>query len=100
MDNSTKLILTKRFQTTMIGALFEFEKTFGYLWGHDKNEDDLTNEELDFLDQWDLVRNQILNNGNSQLRKALSDLDKCNPQSLKYNYKFNSRRKDQDNYES
>ena len=41
MDNESKLILTKRFQTTMIGALFEFEKTFGYLWGHEKEEKDL-----------------------------------------------------------
>ena len=38
MDNDSKSILTKRFQTTMIGSLFEFEKMFGYLWGHDKDE--------------------------------------------------------------
>lgn len=87
MDNFYKNILTKRFQTTMIGALFEFEKTFGYLWGQNKSEDELTDQELDFLDQWDLVRNQILNNGNSQLRKAISDLDKLNGQ-VKYNYRF------------
>lgn len=87
MDNLHKNILTKRFQTTMIGALFEFEKTFGYLWGQNKAEEDLTDTELDFLDQWDLVRNQILNNGNSQLRKAISDLDKLNGQ-VKYNYRF------------
>jgi hypothetical protein len=83
----------------MIGSLFEFEKTFGYLWGHDKNEEDLTDKELDFLDRWDVVRNQILNNGNSQLRKALSDLDKANTQSPKYNYRFNVPRKD-NNYEN
>ena len=38
--------VTKRFQTTMIGALFEFEKAFGYLWGHEKEEKDLTDDEL------------------------------------------------------
>lgn len=82
-----KSILTKRFQTTMIGALFEFEKTFGYLWGQDKDENDLTDKELDFLDRWDSVRNQILNNGNNQLRKALSDLSK-NQGNIRYKYKF------------
>jgi hypothetical protein len=93
MDNSSKLILTKRFQTTMIGALFEFEKAFGYLWGQDKNEEDLTDNELDFLDRWDNVRNQILNNGNNQLRKAIVDLSKNNG-NIKYNYKFNNRREE------
>lgn len=89
MDN-TKSILTKRFQTTMIGALFEFEKAFGYLWGQDKDEKDLTDKELDFLDRWDAVRNQILNNGNNQLRKAIADLGKNNG-NIQYKYKFYNR---------
>ena len=94
MDNSSKLILTKRFQTTMIGALFEFEKTFGYLWGHEKEDHELTDNELDFLDRWDAVRNQILNNGNNQLRKAISDLSKNNGD-IKYNYRlYNNKRED------
>ena len=52
-----------------------------------ENEEDLTDNELDFLDRWDAVRNQILNNGNSQLRKAIADLSKNNGD-IKYNYKF------------
>jgi hypothetical protein len=87
MTDREKMILTKRFQTTMIGALFEFEKTFGYLWGQQKDEDDLSDSELDFLDRWDDVRNQILNNGNNQLRKAIADLG----HSVKYKYKFNNK---------
>lgn len=88
MDINTKKILTKRFQTTMIGALYEFEKNFGYLWGHSKEEqEELTDLELEFLDKWDFVRNQILNNGNHQLRQALNDLDKCGGD-VKYKYKF------------
>lgn len=87
MTDRDKTILTKRFQTTMIGALFEFEKSFGYLWGQTKEEEDLTDNELDFLDKWDNVRNQILNNGNNQLRKAISDLG----HNIKYKYKFNNK---------
>lgn len=97
MNNDEKLILTKRFQTTMIGALFEFEQTFGSLWGHNKNEEDLTDSELNFLDRWDFVRNQILNNGNSQLRKSIADIDKLRG-ATKYNYNFYNKRKD--NYEN
>lgn len=93
MDDAQKNILTKRFQTTMIGALFAFEETFGHLWGQNKDENDLTNSELDFLDRWDLVRNQILNNGNGQLRKAISDLTKLNGQ-LRYHYKFYPKKED------
>lgn len=80
-----KDLLKKRFQTTMIGALHEFEKVFGYLWGQNKNPDFLTENEEDFRDRWDSVRNQILNNGNNQFRKCLSDLDRPHN---KYHYKF------------
>jgi hypothetical protein len=93
MDENSKKILTKRFQTTMIGALFEFEKNFGFLWGHDKDENELTEEELDLLDRWDFCRNQILNNGNNQLRKGIADLDKYNGD-IKYNYRFTQRKED------
>lgn len=74
----------------MIGSLFEFEKMFGYLWGHTKEEEDLTDNELEFLDKWDSVRNQILNNGNNQLRKAIADLDKAKG-NIRYNYYFHKR---------
>jgi hypothetical protein len=93
MDNNQQKILRKRFQTTMIGALFEFEKNFGYLWGHGKEDEDLTDKELDFLDRWDFTRNQILNNGNNQLRQALLDLDKY---SGNVKYKYNLYRKEDD----
>lgn len=81
-------ILKKRFQTTMIGALYEFEKSFGYLWGYDKDEDEeLTDKEEKFLDIWEDTRNRILNNGNNQLRKSISEI-KNSTGHYKYNYKF------------
>lgn len=85
-------ILKKRFQTTMIGALYEFEKSFGYLWGYHKNEDEeLTEKEETFMDIWEETRNRILNNGNSQLRKAISELKTSNG-SHKYHYNFNTKK--------
>jgi len=88
MDNVQKNILTKRFQTTMIGAIFEFEQNFGYLWGLDKQETELTENQQKFRLKWEDTRNQILNNGNSQLRKCLSDLNKVQTNNIKYNYNF------------
>lgn len=89
MSNNTNNILTKRFQTTMIGAISQFEKSFGYLWGFHKDEDEpLTDKEERFLNIWEETRNRILNNGNNQLRKAVSEIGKANG-TLKYNYRFN-----------
>lgn len=90
MNNFQKDILNKRFQTTMIGSLFEFEESFGYLWGQDKNDNDLTEQERRFRLKWDQTRNQILNNGNNQLRKCISDLERSN--NNQYNYKFYNQR--------
>lgn len=85
-------ILSKRFQTTMIGAISEFEKSFGYLWGIDKDENEpLTDKEEKFLDLWEDTRNRVLNNGNNQLRKALSEVKKLNGGQIQYNYKFKVR---------
>jgi hypothetical protein len=97
MRDEQKTLLTKRFQTTMIGALYEFEKAFGYLWGQNKNPDFLTENEEDFRDRWEAVRNQILNNGNSQLRKCLIDLDRLNTN--QYHYKFYNKKYKGNNYE-
>lgn len=90
MENN---ILKKRFQTTMIGALYEFEKSFGYLWGYHKTEDEpLTEKEETFLDIWEETRNKILNNGNNQLRKAISEIENCNGSGKKYYYNFNTKK--------
>ena len=88
MDNNEKSIVTKRFQTTMIGALYEFEENFGYLWGLHKDENDLTVQEQRFRLKWENTRNEVLNNGNNQLRKCLSDLEKTQGSSIKYKYNF------------
>lgn len=92
MNEEIKELLKKRFQTTMIGAIFEFEKTFGYLWGQDKNPDFLSEIEEDFRDRWEVVRNQILNNGNNQLRKCLIDIENINTDDTKYHYRFYKRK--------
>lgn len=88
MDKMLENIITKRFQTTMIGALYEFEENFGYLWGLDKDEKDLTEQQFKFRLIWEDTRNQILNNGNNQLRKCISDISKNNQSNPKYKYNF------------
>lgn len=90
MDNREDM-LTKRFQTTMIGALYQFEEAFGYLWGFDKDEKDLTESEKRFRIKWEDARYNILNNGNHQLRSAIKDLNSLQTNTFKYKYNLHNR---------
>lgn len=69
-----KNIIEKKFKTTFIGALSCFEEEFDFLWGHGKQEEDLTQEEKSMKDRWERARTKILNNGNNQARAVLNEL--------------------------
>ena len=72
-----KFYVSKRIETTMIGALAKMEQNFGHLWGHHKPESEpLTAEEETFADMWEFTRNQILNHGNKQIRNLEDDFNK------------------------
>lgn len=75
----------KKIQTTMIGALAKMEQNFGYLWGHFK-DGPLTTEEEKFAELWDFTRNQILNQGNNQMRKLTEEYNDLFK--IKYSYNF------------
>lgn len=79
--------VSTKLRTTMIGALDKFEKIFGNLWGHGKAAAELTPEEAENRKLWELVRTEVLNNGNNQLRAAMSEVDQ-------YTIKYNKQRYD------
>jgi hypothetical protein len=92
-NNKQEIIksIEKRIQTTMIGALAKFEENFGHLW----NTEEESEEAEKYWDIWEHTRNQILNNGNNQLRSALEDLgdylyasNKKSQKKHAYRYKF------------
>jgi hypothetical protein len=96
MDSDQQLInsiLYKRFQTTMIGSLHQFEQFFGDLWGMDLPENQLTKEQLYFSDKWEAVRNNILNNGNHQFRKTVQELSNLFDKQPKHTYNLNKYKK-------
>jgi len=89
MNDKDKLLqnIEKRLKTTMIGSLAKFEENFAYLW-----ENDTINRE-EYEDLWEETRNEILNNGNHQIRSAMKDLyqylyGEQNNFNQKYHYKF------------
>lgn len=97
MSKNLEKLLRKKIETTMIGCLARFEERFGFLWG--QNSDELSKQQEQFLSLWEDVRESILDHGNSQIRKALSELKGEGSGQIKYSYyyKFNTRRNNNEN---
>lgn len=66
--------LKKKFDTTIIGSLAVFEEEFGDLWGHGLPYNQLDEDQLYWRDIWQATRTRILDEGNSNLRAAQSEL--------------------------
>jgi hypothetical protein len=69
----------KKIQTTMIGALSSIEAHFGFLWGQDNSEEltprqELTPEQEHMKEVYELVRSEILDRGNNQVRNLEAEL--------------------------
>ncbi len=73
--NRLKKIVGKKFDTTMIFSLSQFETAFGHMWGHGLESTRLTDEQKVMRDKWKQCRENILNNGNQQKRNAKTELD-------------------------
>jgi len=72
-EHSKKRLMTnikRKFNTTMIGALAQFEEYFGEVWGHGLPFDKLSPKQAEYRKRWEEVRTNILNNGNNQARAA------------------------------
>lgn len=67
-------IITTKMKTCFIGALSAFEETFGSLWGHGKDVEDLTPAEKQNRELWINTRTKVLNNGNTQLRASQTEI--------------------------
>tara|TARA_R110000824_G_scaffold220199_2_gene407252 strand:- start:78 stop:473 length:396 start_codon:yes stop_codon:yes gene_type:complete len=67
-------IISTKMKTSFIGAISACEKHFGFLWGHDKNDEDLSENERAMKEIWEDIRAQILDNGNNQLRAVINEM--------------------------
>jgi hypothetical protein len=72
----------------MIGALASFEEAFGQLWGKGLDDVELTSDQRQYKDIWELIRTEVLNKGNNQLRAAMSEIDQYTVAFNKMEYKF------------
>jgi hypothetical protein len=79
-------IIEKKLQTAFIGALSRCESSkLGDLWAHRKPESELTDEEIYWREIWEEVRNEILNNGNNQIRALHQELEQYTVTWNRYN---------------
>tara|TARA_B100002019_G_scaffold293116_1_gene318823 strand:+ start:5205 stop:5492 length:288 start_codon:yes stop_codon:yes gene_type:complete len=88
MNNKQQLVynIEKRFKTTMIGSLAQFEKRFQHLWEDESIDPDRREY---YSELWQDTRDEVLNNGNHQSRSAIKDLKSyLFPNTIKNNYKF------------
>lgn len=86
-----KKSIETKIRTTMIGALALIEEKFGFLWGQDKSEDELTDHELDMEDLKEELRTEILNQGNAQLRAAQAEIDQYDVRWNRYQYNVSGK---------
>lgn len=67
---------TKKFKTSFIFPISEFETAFGLeLWGHGLPEDQISSIQKANRKRWQQVRTNILNNGNIQRRAMEAEID-------------------------
>lgn len=81
----------KSIQTTIIGAISKIEREFGYLWGHGKEKDKLTENEQKFLKIWLKLRKDMLDCSGNESRRMDKEFDKYVIQYNNYQYKFKVR---------
>lgn len=87
----------KRIQTTFIGDLAEFEKGFGFLWGHGKPINKLNNDERYFRELWKEVRKTILDKGNSQITGLEGESQFFTIEPRRFHYDLPIRRREDGN---
>ena len=92
MNDKQQLLynIDKRFKTTMIGSLANFEKGFSHLWEGEGDED----RKKYYYELWQDIRDEVLNNGNHQARSATKELKSFlypNQVTQRYNFKFKDK---------
>ena len=76
IKDEAKKIADKRILTAFIYCLDQLEKDFGYLWGEEKEDNELTESEKEMYEKFLEWRTKILDFGNIQRRIAKKDIDK------------------------
>jgi hypothetical protein len=83
-----KKLFDKKILTLGIGFLSMVEEVFGHLWGHGKPKLKLTPEQLAFREEWELLRNNILDNTHNTTECFQKEIDRFDLTRRRYHYTF------------
>jgi len=89
----------KKMQTSMIGAIAACENIFGFLWGHNKTQEERTEEEQQMYQLWLELRTTILDKGNIQQRAAMEEISHYDISFNKYKTEFIVKKSERANNE-
>ena len=85
-------IATTKIKTTMIGALASIESHFSFLW-----EGEVSPEKVKIKEIYEIIRQEILDNGNNQIRNLKAEFDQYDIEWLRFQLTLPVRKKeDQD----
>tara|TARA_B100000959_G_C14975039_1_gene621227 strand:+ start:2286 stop:2663 length:378 start_codon:yes stop_codon:yes gene_type:complete len=90
-------IVSTKMKTSFIGAISACESHIGFLWGHGKPDNELSEEEVSMKEIWENVRAQILDNGNSQLRATMNEMNQYTISWTRYHVDLNIEKEDGQN---
>jgi len=93
-------IVGTKIKTSFIGAISACENHFGVLWGHGKNDEELDDNEIAMKEIWEDVRAQILDNGNTQLRATMNEIEDYTITWNRHSIKMTVKNQDSDNKEN
>lgn len=85
----------KQAETIMIGALAAIEDNFGFLWGHGKDYNELTENQKKIRDAWQTTRTKILDLGNSRISLIEKEFSYFIIEHVNFNYNFNLRKEEE-----
>lgn len=86
--NRLSNILSKKIETSFIGAIANFEEKFGFLWGIALHDNERTEEQKQFYEIWQAVRSEILTNGNNQIRATKHEISQYDIYWKRYHTEF------------
>ena len=87
-----KEIVIKYMKTIMIGALHDMEQNLGVVWGHGKDESELTDNQKKGRKMWEAARESVLDRGNLKIAHFISEISRYDVTWNKYYNKFDVRK--------
>lgn len=79
MTRPLEEVLEISFNTTAVGILESLEIELGFLWGHGKSTEELSEDELHYREIWYKIRKDIFNKSESAKKISMNKAQKYTP---------------------